>query len=96
MFGPLIDAPPSHPDTILTTLIYMQKSLADMGMKHIHLTMDKQLFAVIKQVCWNQPSLFQNVIVRPGCMHIIQSFRGKLKKSSGLEVYVAAGLFNSC
>ena len=23
VFGPLIDAPPSHPDTILTTLTYM-------------------------------------------------------------------------
>ena len=45
-FGPLIDAPPSHPDTILTTLTYMQKSLLDMGMMHIHLSMDMQLFEV--------------------------------------------------
>ena len=44
MFGPLIDAPPSHPDTILTTLTYMQKSLLDMGMIHIHLSMDMQPF----------------------------------------------------
>ena len=44
--GPLIDAPPSHPDTILTTLTYMQKSLLDMGMIHIHLSMDMQLFEV--------------------------------------------------
>ena len=93
MFGPLIDAPPSHPDTILTTLIYMQKSLTDMGMKYIHLTMDMQSFAVTKQVCWNQPIQFQKVIAHPGGMHIIQSFIGsigKLMKSSGLEVYVAA------
>ena len=33
MFGPFIDVPPSHPDTILTTLTYMQRSLTDMGMK---------------------------------------------------------------
>ena len=93
MFGPLIDAPPSHPDTILTTLIYMQKSLTDMGMKYIHLTMDMQLFAVTKQVCWNQPIQFQKVIAHPGGMHIIQSFIGcigKLMKSSGLEVFIAA------
>ena len=44
--GLLIDAPPSHPDTILTTLTYMQKSLLDMGMIHIHLSMDMQLFEV--------------------------------------------------
>ena len=36
MFGPLIDAPPSHPDTIYTTLSYMQRSLIDMGMRYIH------------------------------------------------------------
>ena len=40
MFGPLIDAPTSHPDTILTTLTYMQKSLLDVGMIHIHLSVD--------------------------------------------------------
>lgn len=40
MFGPLIDAPPSP---ILTTLTYMQRSLTDMGMKYIHLSMDMQL-----------------------------------------------------
>ncbi len=40
MFGPLIDAPPSHPDTILTTLTYMQRSLLDMGMTYAHLSMD--------------------------------------------------------
>ena len=32
-FDPFLDAPPSHPDTILTTLTYMQRSLTDMGMK---------------------------------------------------------------
>lgn len=27
LFGPLIDAPPAHPDTVLTSLVYMMKSL---------------------------------------------------------------------
>ena len=93
MFGPLIDAPPSHPDTILTTLTYMQRSLVDMGMKYVHISIDMQLFAVTKQVCWYQPMQFKNVVVHPGGMHVIQSFVGciaKLMKSSGLEVYVAA------
>lgn len=93
MFGPLIDAPPSHPDTILTTLTYMQRSLVDMGMTYVHLSIDMQLFVVTKQVCWYQSSQFHNVIAHPGGMHIIQSFIGcitKLMKNSGLEVYVAA------
>ena len=93
MFGPLIDAPPSHPDTILTTLTYMQESLVDMGMKKVHLSMDMQLYEVTKQICWYHSVQFQNVIAHPGGMHIIQSFIsciGKLMKYSGLEVYVGA------
>ena len=46
-----------------------------------------------KQVCWHQPLPFQNVIVHPGGMHIIQSFIGciaKLMNGSALYVYVAA------
>ena len=72
MFGPMIAAPPAHPDTILTTLTHMQQSLVDMGMKDVHLSMDMQLFAVTKQVCWNQPTQFKNVIIHPGGMHIIR------------------------
>ena len=91
MFGSMIAAPPAHPDTILTTLTHMQQSLVDMGMKDVHLSMDMQLFAVTKQVCWNQPTQFKNAIIHPGGMHIIQSFIGciaKLMKGSGLEVYM--------
>lgn len=93
MFGPLIDAPPHHPDTILTTLKYMQGSLVDMGMTYIHLSMDMQLFEVTKKVCWHDPVQFQNVMAHPGGMHIIQSFISciaKLMRGSALEEYVAA------
>ena len=93
MFGPLIDAPPAHPDTILATLSYMQKAIVDMGMTLVHVSSDMQLFIVTKQVCWNQPEQFHNVIVHPGGMHIIQSFCAciaNLMKGSALEIYVAA------
>ena len=40
MFGPLIDAPTSQPDTILTPLTYMQQSMVDMGMDNVHLCID--------------------------------------------------------
>ncbi len=92
MFGPVIDAPPSHPDTILTTLSYMQRSLVDMGMAYLHHYVDMQLFAITKQVCWYNPEQFHNVITHPGGMHIIQSFIRcitKLMQCSALEVYVA-------
>ena len=93
MFGPLIDAPPSHPDTVLTTLIYMQRTLHDCGMKYAHIYVDMQLFAITKQIVWNDRERFQNVIAHPGSMHIIMSFCsciGKLMKGSGIEVYIGA------
>ena len=71
----------------------MQRSLVDMGMTYVHLSIDMQLFVVTKKVCWYQPRQFHNVITHPGGMHIIQSFIGciaKLMKDSALEVYVAA------
>ncbi|KAL8585526.1 hypothetical protein ACOMHN_051411 [Nucella lapillus] len=30
VFGPLLDAPPAHPDTVLTTLIYLEKTLKNL------------------------------------------------------------------
>jgi len=76
MFGFLIDAPPFDPDTILTTLTYIQKSLVDMRMTHVHLSIDMQLFVVTTLVCWYKPMQFHNVITHPGGIHILQSFIG--------------------
>ena len=38
LFGPLIDAPPSHPDIVLTYLLYMKTSLGELGMKCANLS----------------------------------------------------------
>ena len=91
MFGRLIDSPPAHYDTVLSTFIYMQNSLKDMGMKFVHISIDMQLFAIAKQICWNQKEKFQCVVLHPGGMHIIQSFIGcigTLMKGQGIEPYV--------
>ena len=93
LFGPLIDAPPSHPDTVLTSLLYMKKSLSELGMSYANLSIDMQLYMVAQQVKWWDPTRFEDVIVRPGAMHIIMSFLGcigTLMKGSGLDVLVGA------
>ena len=41
-----------HPLTQTPSSQHSQRSLLDMGMKYIHLSIDMQLFAVTKQVCW--------------------------------------------
>jgi hypothetical protein len=69
MFGPLIDAPPSHPDTILTTLVYMHMVFHDMGMRFEHVSVDLQLFAVLEQILWNDNTgKFSNGVSRLGPM----------------------------
>ena len=34
IYGPLIDAPPSHPDTILTSLMYIEEFIRSLGQKY--------------------------------------------------------------
>lgn len=43
IFGPLIDAKASHPDTVLASLEYLKKSLANMGMSYVHISIDLRL-----------------------------------------------------
>ncbi len=93
LFGPLIDAPPSHPDTVLTSLLYMQKSLGELGMSYANMAIDMQLYLVAQQIKWWEPTRFNDVILRPGAMHIGMSFLGcigALMKGSGLDVLVGA------
>ena len=65
MFGPLIDAKASHPDSVLTSLEYLRKSLTEMGMSYIQISVDLQLYMVACQIKWNDPDRFGNVILRP-------------------------------
>ena len=93
MFGPLIDAKAAHPDTVLTSLEYLKKSLADMGMSYAHICIDLQLYMVACQIKWNDVNHFKNIILRPGIMHTVQSFCGcigKLMHGSGIEALITS------
>ena len=93
MFGPLIDAKASHPDTVLTSLVYIMKSLADMGLTYAHISVDMQLYMVACQIKWNDVLRFKDVILRPGIMHNIQSFCGcigKLMCGSSVEYLISS------
>ena len=87
LFGPLINAPPAHPDTVLTSVMYMMQSLTDLGMTYIHLSPDMQLYIQAMQIKWNEPQAFDKLILRPGVMHIVQNVCGcigQLMMGSGL------------
>jgi hypothetical protein len=93
VFGPLIDAPPSHPDTILSTMEYCQNYLLGQGMSTVHISLDMQLYMVALQVKWSDMDRWKTVIVHPGGMHVVMSFLGcigQLMKGSGLEELLKA------
>jgi hypothetical protein len=88
VFGPLIDYPPSHPDTMLTSLNFMEKVVKQHKQKYIFVAVDMQLYKVALKIKWSQPVRWKHLIVRPGGMHVLMSFIGsigKLMQGSGLE-----------
>ena len=92
-FGPLIDAPPSHPDTIVTTLDYCKNYSQSLGMNTVHITLDMQLYMVAIQVKWSDPEKWATLVIHPGEMHCFMSFLGcigKLMRGSGLEELIGA------
>ena len=88
VFGPLIDSPPAHPDTVLTTLTFIEEFMKQHNMVYTHLSADMQLYKVILQIKWSHLTRWNNLVVRPGGMHTLMSFVGcigALMNSSGLE-----------
>ena len=43
VFGPMIDSPPANPDTVMTTLVYLQRTPNEFGMQYTHVSVDLQL-----------------------------------------------------
>ena len=66
VFGPLIDAPPSHPDTVLTIIMHAEQFLKSHGQTFMHLVADMQLYKVILKVKWSDPERWKHLVVRPG------------------------------
>ena len=93
VFGPMIDSLPSHPDTVLTTLVHLEKCLTTFGMQYIHVTVDLQLYQSMCLVQWSDPEQWSNLILHSGMMHTLMSFLGcigSLMKASGLEFLISA------
>ena len=93
VFGPMIDSPPAHPDTVLTTLVNLERALNSFGMQYTHITVDLQLYQTACLVQWNDPLRWTNVILHPGMMHTFMSFLGcvgTLMKASGVDILISA------
>ena len=92
VFGPLLNFPPSHPDTVLTTMQFLLDSLKKFGMEYANICMDMQLFMVASQIKWDNLEKWKDIIIHPGMMHTMMSFLGcigSLMKASGMETVLA-------
>ena len=54
-YGPRTDSPPTHIDTVLTSMTYTEEFLNNLGMKQICLTADMQLYKLAMQIMWSDP-----------------------------------------
>ena len=74
VFGPMINSPPAHPDTVLTTVLYLERTLNTFGMQYTHLSVDLQLYQIACLVQRNDPQCWINLILHLGIMHTLMSF----------------------
>ena len=75
-FGPLLNSPHTHPDTVLTTMNYLLKSLQSFGMQYAHITLDMQLYILACIIKWSDVEKWKHVVHRCGMMHTLMSFVG--------------------
>ena len=83
----------AHPDTVITILMYLQRTLNSFGMQYTHLTVDLQLYQTACLIQWDEPLCWTNVILHPGMMHALMSFLGcigTLMKASCVDILIGA------
>ena len=78
-FGPLLNSTPAHPDTVLTTMNYLIKSLQSFEMQYAHITLDMQLYILACTIKWSDVEKWKRVVPHPGMMHTLISFVGCIR-----------------
>ena len=87
-FGPLVDSPPAHADTVLSSLLYIENFVKQHNTNFVHVVADMQIYKVIMQIKWADCKRWKRLVARPGGMHTLMSFLGcigQLMKGTGRE-----------
>ena len=77
VFRPMINWPPAHPDTAITTLVNLERALNSFGIQYTYLTVDLQLYQTACLAQWNDSLRWAIVIL--GCIET-------LMKASGVDI----------
>ena len=89
----LIDKTPSDPSTVLTAMNDTERISNDAGQEATVLTSDQQLYRVMVDIVWSNPTRWQLFVPRIGGMHWIMNFVGcvgKLMEGSGLNKFMSS------
>ena len=92
-YRPLIDKTPSDPSTVLTAMHDTERISNDADQEITVLTSDQQLYRVMVNIVWSNPTRWQLFAPRIGGMHWIMNFVGcigKLMEGSGLNKFMSS------
>lgn len=90
---PLVDKPPTDPYTIAHSMLKAQKVSKSVNQEFVIYNADQQLYRIAVQNCWQNESLFANIIPRLGGMHLLMSYVGcigQLMENTGLTEMMSA------
>ena len=90
---PLIDKTPSDPSTVLTAMTDTEQICNAAGQDFTILASDQQLYRVMVDITWSNPTRWQLLIPRIGGMHWLMNFVDcvrKLMEGSGLNKSMAS------
>ena len=92
-FMPLIDLPPAQHDTILTSLEKGLSLVKNNGNGVLIFTADQQLYKIVIDIMFHQPSYFKLVVPVLGGMHMLMNFIHAISiimSGSGLKEILAS------
>ena len=74
-------------------MAYIDMTTKGLGMTHVHITLDMQLYIIACLIQWSNALRWQSIVLRPGMMHTLMSFIGAIGVTmlcTGLEDLVRA------
>ena len=74
-------------------MAYIDMTTKGLGMTHVHITLDMQLYIIACLIQWSNALRWQSIVLRPGMMHTLMSFIGAIgvtMRCTGLEDLVRA------
>ena len=91
----LIDLPPAKYDTMLTSVLQVERLTEPTGQTFTLFTLDQQLYRIAVEIQWSLPELFPpSFIIQLGGMHLLTSFIeavGNLMSNTDLADILSSG-----